>query len=136
MKIIRTAALAGALAGVLGVAAPALAHHSFAMFDNDHQTKLTGTVTHYQWTNPHVYIELETMEADGSTKHWTIECANPGILDRVGWKFNMIKVGDKLKMVISPLRTGESGGLLKEVVLQDGRVFNNGPAAGPATIHF
>src|SRR4051794_6085872 len=64
---------------VLGAAAPALAHHSFAMFDNDHQAKLEGTVTHFQWTNPHVYIELETLAADGAAKKWTIECANPGI---------------------------------------------------------
>lgn len=134
MKMLKAALLAAALAAA--PAAPALAHHSFAMFDNDHQVKLQGTVTQFQWTNPHVYVELETMQPDGSTKRWTIECANPGILDRVGWKFNMIKVGDKLKMVIAPLRTGESGGLLKEVVLSDGRVFNNGPAAGPAALHF
>jgi hypothetical protein len=132
--MLKAALLAAALAAA--PAAPALAHHSFAMFDNDHQVKLQGTVTHFQWTNPHVYVELETMEGDGTTKRWTIECANPGILDRVGWKFNMIKVGDKLKMVVAPLRTGEAGGLLKEVVLPDGRTFNNGPAAGPAAIHF
>jgi len=125
-----------ALAAAVCLAGPASAHHSFAMYDNDHQAKLQGTVTHYQWTNPHVYIELQTMEADGSSKRWTIECANPGILNRAGWKFNMIKVGDKLKTVVSPLRTGEPGALLKEVVLPDGRVFGNGPAAGPAAIHF
>jgi hypothetical protein len=125
-----------AAAALAGLAAPAIAHHSFAMYDNDKQAKLQGTVTHYQWTNPHVYIELETMEANGSAKRWTIECANPGILNRSGWKFNMIKVGDKLKLVVSPLRTGEPGALLKEMVLPDGRVFNNGPAAGPASIHF
>ncbi len=125
-----------AAAALLGAGAPAFAHHSFAMYDNDHQAKLQGTVTHYQWTNPHVYIELETMEANGATKRWTIECANPGILNRVGWKFNMIKEGDKLKMVVSPLRTGEPGALLKEIVLPDGRVFNNGPAAGAASIHY
>ena len=134
MNTLRATVLAAVLAGA--AAAPALAHHSFAMFDNDHQIKLEGTVTQFQWTNPHVYVELETLEADGSTKRWTIECANPGILDRVGWKFNMIKVGDKLKMVVAPLRTGEVGGLLKEVVMPDGRVFNNGPAAGPASVHF
>jgi hypothetical protein len=134
LKLLKAAAVAVLLAGA--GAAPALAHHSFAMFDNDHQVKLEGTVTHFQWTNPHVYVELETLGSDGTTKRWTIECANPGILDRVGWKFNMIKVGDKLKMIVAPLRTGEAGGLLKEVVLPDGRVFNNGPAAGPAAIHF
>jgi len=48
----------------------------------------------------------------------------------------MIKVGDKLKTVVAPLRDGQPGALLKEVVLPDGRTFNNGPAAGPASIHF
>ena len=128
------AALVGAgLAAAVG--APALAHHSFAMFDNDHQIKVQGTVSHFQWTNPHVYIELDTMDAVAGAKHWTIECANPGILNRVGWKFNMIKVGDKLTVIVAPLRTGEPGALLKEVTLPDGRVFGNGAPAGQAVIH-
>ena len=120
-----------ALAG----ATPALAHHSFAMFDNDHQIKLIGTVADFTWQNPHVYINLQTADAQGAVKHWTIECANPGILDRQGWKFNMIKVGDKLTAIVAPLRTGEPGALLKEVTLPDGRKFNNGGPAGPALIH-
>ncbi len=62
----------------------------------------------------------------GDLKHYTIECANPGILDRIGWKFNMIKVGDKITTIIAPLRTGEPGGLLKQVTLADGRKFENG----------
>ena len=55
------AALAAMVA--LTAAAPALAHHSFAMYDNDHQLKLIGTVTRFQWTNPHVYIEVENNDA-------------------------------------------------------------------------
>ena len=127
-KILAVAGLA------LCVAGPALAHHSFAMFDNDHQVKLEGTVTHFQWTNPHVYVELETLGSDGTTKRWTIECANPGILDRVGWKFNMIKPGDKITVIIAPLKTGEAGGLLKQLTLADGRVFSNGGPAGKPNI--
>jgi len=128
--------LAAALAMAMGLAlaAPALAHHSFAMYDNDHQLKLIGTVTHFQWTNPHVYIELENNDATAKVQHWTIECANPGILDRVGWKFNMIKPGDKLTVIVAPLRTGEPGALLKQVTLPDGRVFGNGAPAGKALI--
>ena len=125
---------AGMLAGGLAGAVPAMAHHSFAMYDNDHQIKLIGTVTRFQWTNPHVYIELENNDASAQVKHWTIECANPGILDRVGWKFNMIKVGDKITTIIAPLRTGEPGALLKQVTLPDGRVFGNGAPAGKANI--
>ena len=124
------AALAGIAA--LALAGPSAAHHSFAMFDNDHQVRLTGDVAKFTWQNPHVYIELVAPGADGQARHWTIECANPGILDRIGWKWNMIHVGDKLTVVVAPLRTGEPGALLKQVKLQDGRKFSNGAPAGPA----
>jgi len=116
------------------LAGPALAHHSFAMFDHDHQVRLTGTVTHFKWANPHVYIDLDVPGDSGDPKHYTIECANPGILDRSGWKFNMIKAGDRITTIIAPLRTGEPGGLLKQVTLADGRQFNNGGPAGEANI--
>ena len=115
-------------------AGQAAAHHSFAMFDHDHQIKLHGTVTRFQWTNPHVYIGLDAPDPGGEMRHYTIECANPGILDRAGWKFNMIKAGDKITAIIAPLRTGEPGGLLKQVTLEDGRKFNNGGPAGKANI--
>ena len=123
-----------AAAGALAAAAPAFAHHSFAMYDNDHQVKLIGTVTRFQWTNPHVYIELENNDTAAKVSRWTIECANPGILDRVGWKFNMIHAGDKLTLIVAPLRSGEAGALLKQVTLPDGRVFGNGAPAGKANI--
>jgi len=119
-----------ALAALLLAGASAQAHHSFAMFDHDHQIKITGTVTHFQWTNPHVYIDMDVANDQGEFKHYTIECANPGILDRIGWKFNMIKQGDKITTIIAPLRTGEAGGLLKQVTLADGRKFLNGGPAG------
>ena len=122
---------------VLAAAHGAHAHHSFAMFDNENQIKLKGTVTHFQWTNPHVYIELDAENVyseDKTVKSWTIECANPGILNRIGWKFNMIKPGDELTIIVAPLRSGESGALLKQVTLPDGRVFSNGGPAGPALI--
>jgi len=122
------------MAAALLVSAGARAHHSFAMFDHDHQIKVEGTVTHFQWTNPHVYIDLDSRNDQGDAKHYTIECANPGILDRIGWKFNMIKEGDKITVIIAPLRTGEPGGLLKQVTLADGRKFSNGAPAGAANI--
>ena len=127
------------LAAVLAPAAAqgAQAHHSFAMFDNENQIKLEGTVTHFQWTNPHVYIELDAENVyaeDKTVKSWTVECANPGILNRIGWKFNMIKPGDEITIIVAPLRSGEPGALLKQLTLPDGRVFANGGPAGPALI--
>lgn len=129
---------AAVFAGVgLVAASAALAHHSFAMFDSEHQVKLNGTVKSFQWTNPHVYIEMDgkdVKDEKGEPKHFTIECASPGILNRVGWKFNMVKPGDSITVIIAPLRTGEPGGLLKQITLPDGRKFLNGGPAGKPNI--
>jgi hypothetical protein len=115
-------------------AMPVLAHHSFAMFDSERQILLKGKVTEFFWQNPHIYIHLEAPDAKGKLREWTIECANPGILNRLGWKFNMIKKGDQISTVVAPLRTGEPGALLKQVKLADGRIFGNGTPAGPPNI--
>lgn len=130
-------ALCGLLAAsALGLAArPAAAHHTFAMYDNDHQIKLTGVVSKFEWTNPHVYIDLMVTDAQGVAKPYSVECAAPGILNRNGWKFNLLKPGDKVLLVVAPLRAGPGGGLLKEITVPDGRVLNNGGFAGPALIH-
>ena len=124
------------LAG-LAVTAAAFAHHSFAMYDHDHQIKLNGTVKNFQWTNPHVYIEMDgrnVKDDKGEPRHYTIECASPGILNRVGWKFNMIKPGDVITVIVAPLRSGEAGALLKQVTLADGRKLGNGGPAGKPNI--
>jgi hypothetical protein len=121
------------LVGLLGVGG-ALAHHSFAMYDSEHQIKLKGTVSSFEWNNPHVYIELAASEGPGAGKAYTVECASPGILTRIGWKFNMIKPGDTVTVIIAPLKTGEPGGLLKQVTLADGRKFGNGGPAGKPNI--
>ncbi len=135
--IVRRSIHAFCALGLIAAWSAAYAHHSFAMFDNESQIKLKGTVTDFQWQNPHVYIEVDASDVygkDKSTKSWTIECANPGILNRIGWKFNMVKAGDTVTMIVAPLRSGEPGALLKQITLPDGKVFTNGGPAGPANI--
>jgi hypothetical protein len=137
LTIMRRCAACLAVVVALAAAPGANAHHSFAMFDNENQIKLEGKVTHFQWTNPHVYIELDATSVyseDKTVKRWTIECANPGILNRIGWKFNMVKPGDEITIIVAPLRSGEPGALLKQITLADGRVLANGGPAGPALI--
>ena len=119
---------------LLGVAVTALgtvvsAHHSFAMFDTANPITIEGVVTTVQWTNPHVYIEVDVPEGQG-TKHWTMELGSPSILMRGGWKFSSVKRGDKISAVVSPLRSGEPGSLLVRLTLPDGRVLGNGGPAG------
>ena len=107
---------------------PALAHHSFAMFDMTKRVTLTGTVTAFEWTNPHAYIELDVPgDTAGKTKHWSIELGSPSILMQGGWKFKDLKYGDKVTVVVSPLKSGEAGALLSTITMPDGRVLGNGP---------
>lgn len=112
-----------------------LAHHSFAGYEPELQIKFSGVVTEFTWANPHVYIRMDAPDkASGKTRNWLIECANPGILNRVGWKFNMVKGGDTITVIVSPLRNGEPAALLKQITLADGKKYSNGGPAGPATI--
>lgn len=109
-----------ALLVVVGVTAPAVAHHSFAMFDHTRTLALKGTVTKFQWTNPHAYLDIDVSGKDG-VKHYTLEMTSINMMQRVGWRSNLIKAGDEVKAVMAPLLNGEPAGLLLEIVLADGR---------------
>ena len=114
-------------AGLILVATPARGHHSFAMFDVTKRVTLSGTVTAFEWTNPHAYIELDVPDEKGVVKHWSIELGSPSILMQGGWKFKDLKYGDRVTMVVNPLKSGESGALLSSITMPDGRVLGNGP---------
>jgi hypothetical protein len=115
------------LCAAIAAASPLVAHHSFAMFDTAKRVTMAGTVTAFEWTNPHAYIEVDVADEKGVVKHWSVELGSPSILMQGGWKFTDVKVGDKITVTLSPLRSGESGGLLSQITLRDGRVLGNGP---------
>ena len=116
-------------------AVPIRAHHSFAVYEPTLQIKLSGVVTKFKWANPHVYVEIDATDPKtGETRHWLLECASTSILNRAGWKFNMLKPGDMITVIVSPLRSGEPAALLKQVTLADGSKYSNGAAAGKVTI--
>jgi hypothetical protein len=105
---------------VLAMAGTAIAHHSFAVYDHTRTMNLKGTVTKFQWSNPHAYLEIDVKEADGSVKHYTLEGTSINMMQRTGWRSNMIKAGDQVKIVAAPLLSGEPAGLLLEVTLPNG----------------
>lgn len=115
--------------GVIGLivvaASTAAAHHSFAVFDHSRTVTVNGTVTKFQWTNPHGFLEVDYRAADGSTKHYTIELTSINMLSRAGWTSRSIKAGETVKAVVAPLLSGEPGGLLLEVALSDGRTLTS-----------
>ena len=115
---------------ILTVVGAAAAHHSFAVYDHTRTLSLKGAVTRFQWTNPHAYLEIDVREADGVVKHYTLECTSINMMQRLGWRSNMIKAGDQVKAVAAPLLSGQPGGLLLEITLANGEKRELGvPAA-------
>ena len=113
------AALAAGGLGLAALGAPAMAHHSFAMFDNNKSVDLKGTVREFQWTNPHSWIQLTVME-NGQATEYSIEGGSPNGLARKGWTRKSLKAGDQVTVTIHPLKDGTKGGSFMKATLADG----------------
>jgi hypothetical protein len=98
-----------AIAAML-TAGSALAHHSFAMFDQSKAVTVQGTVKDFRWTNPHVFIQLLIKNDAGNEEEWSIEMTSPEHLARVGWRPGTVKPGDQITLVIHPMRDGSAAG--------------------------
>jgi hypothetical protein len=88
------AALAGSAFVVTSGAA--LAHHSFAMFDQENPIELQGVVKEFKFTSPHTFIIIEIKQQDGSAQLWSLEGGAPSALVRDGWSSKTLKPGDEL----------------------------------------
>jgi hypothetical protein len=87
-----------------------MAHHSFAMFDQEHPMEVNGVVKDYKYTSPHTFIILDIKDKDGSVESWNLEGGSPSALARDGWTNKSLKPGDELQLTIDPLRSGAPGG--------------------------
>ncbi len=101
-----------------------MAHHSFGMFDINQEMWIEGTVKELQWNNPHVWIQvLVPGENDGEVVEWSLEGGSPNILSRNGWNRTVLQAGDKVRVLIYPLKNGKPGGSFLEVHKTDGSVY-------------
>src|SRR3954471_23844158 len=115
---------------VLGVAGPALAHHSFAMFDRDKDVTMSGTVTEFEWTNPHVWIHMSVPDSGGKPVVWSFEMQAIQADMAGGWRSDSVKPGDKVSIEFHPLKDGSRGGQLVSAVLANGTKLG-GPVRRP-----
>jgi hypothetical protein len=89
---------------------PALAHHSYTMFDMEKSVTLEGTVKEVQWTNPHIWLQLVVKDAaTGKDVEWSIEGASPNMLSRAGWTRHSLNAGDRAVVVLHPVKEGGKG---------------------------
>jgi hypothetical protein len=105
----------------------ALAHHSNVLFDNTQEVTATGTVTEFQWHNPHTYIQMVVKDEQGVEKEWSVEMAAPMYLYNLGWRPSTLKPGDTITVTVWPLRSGESGGLARSVLDASGERIGREP---------
>ena len=95
-----------AATGLLVVSGPALAHHSMSMYDETREITLTGAVTEFRLTNPHIQILFDVKDDQGGIAHWSSIGDNPVNLRRKGWNRNTIKPNDQITISGYPARDG------------------------------
>jgi hypothetical protein len=110
------------LAGALGVASAAWAHHSFAQFDADQKVIVDGRVVTWSYTNPHSWLFVEGLDEKGEMQKWSFEGAAPIHAARQGVTGNTFKVGERVRVVMSPLRDGRRAGAMCFVVKEDASI--------------
>ncbi len=133
-------ARATSLLGVLlaSLPLPAAAHHSFAMFDMQQERTLVGTISHFQWTSPHSWLDVWVRDSSGRQVQWSIEMGAPASLYQHGWRQQSVRPGDRITLVVHPLRDGRTGGSLVSATLASGVHLEETPrgattpAAAPA----
>ena len=105
---------------IISTVYPAWAHHSHANYSETEWAFLEGTVREIHWMNPHSWIYLEVVDADGATKAWALEGASVTTLRRDGWTQDSVEVGDTLSLRCHPLKDGSRGCLLGYITMDDG----------------
>lgn len=120
MRRIAFSRVAVALAALVTVTVPVDAHHSSAMFDKDVIREVAAVVREFQWTNPHVWIQVLLRNEDGEDEEWSIEGGGPNTLFRSGWRRDSFKPGDEVVIRFNPMRDGSAAGAFIGAKFADG----------------
>jgi hypothetical protein len=117
---VKIVSLTAVLVGAFAV--PALAHHSFAMFDASKTITLNGTVKELEWTNPHSWLRfMVNDEKTGKPVVWAVEMSSPGRLKTMGMSADSVKAGDAVAVTFHPMKDGTRGGQFIQATLPSGQ---------------
>lgn len=109
---------AGCILG--GFAAAVSAHHAATMFDREQTVELSGEIVEFQWTSPHVWIQINVEDESGEVVEWSVEGSVPNRLYRAGWRPTTFRPGDRVTIRGAPMRNGAPAALFIGARLADG----------------
>jgi hypothetical protein len=115
------------------LAAPLMAHHSFAAeYDSKQPVTLTGAVTKIEWMNPHVYFYIDVKdEQTGRVANWAFEMGAPAVIQRNGWTRNSMKIGDIVMVEGTRAKGGANHGNARSVTMAStGKKLGAGSSEG------
>ncbi len=129
MRALFTVLLASVVAAL---SAPAFAHHAFAgEFDASKPITLRGKVTRVEWINPHAWLHMDVVNAEGKVESWRIEAGSPNTLVRRGMTRDSIPTGTEIVVFGYRHRNGSNAANGRDVTLPDGsKLFLSSPGTG------
>jgi hypothetical protein len=112
-------------AGLLLMTPPMFGHHSTAMYDMANPVTVTGTVTKFDWTNPHAHIYLDVKDDKGAIEHWDVEMMSLNHLKSYGWTHSTVKEGDVISCTGGKAKSGDHAMISSVMKLGDGRTIKS-----------
>jgi hypothetical protein len=120
MKSKLLAVLIGA-AGLLLISGPVSAHHGRSNYDVTSNITVKGTVTDFEWENPHAVIHFDVTDETGKVEKWMAETNSPTTLSRQGWTRHTVKTGDQITLVGHRVKGGANYINFSKITFADGR---------------
>ena len=110
--------------GFLSASMPLFAHHGSAVFDTSKTLTMKGSVTEWDWSNPHCLLQFDVKNESGQVVHWIAETQNPAKMVNAGWRKVSFKSGDEVTITLVPARNGQPFGQINLVVLPNGETLD------------
>jgi hypothetical protein len=122
----RTLTIPALAVGFLTISVPLFAHHGTASYDTSKTVTVKGTVTDFQFMNPHVLLYLDVKDDKGNVQKWQGELTSPNHLERAGWTRTSLKLGDQITISGFPAKSGANSMWISKVLQADGTPLNPG----------
>ena len=107
--------------GFLMACIPAFAHHGVSSYDMTSVVTVKGTVTAWEFINPHVLLHFEAKDEKGNVEKWTAETQGPNMMTRAGWNRDTLKPGDQITVIGRRAKNGSPSMRFDKVILSNGK---------------